>query len=789
MGYRAAVLSAACLATLFFALPVGNRVPSSLARSAEGGRLSAKEEPLVEKVRVAIQRGVQYLKDQENNTGNWDKGTISARFASGESALAMLALLNAGVSPDDPVIQRGLERLRKQRPQHTYVVSLQTMVLALAGKVKDREQIQSNVDWLIAARVMNGNQLLGWTYGKGGGGADASNTQYALLALHDARMLGGAKVDREIFVQIRDLYRRTQNRDGGWGYTPGRESIITMSTAGLCGLYIAASELNDRRETLNKDGTADNCGVYEEDAAIARGHAWLSDHFTVEHPQAIYYSLYGLERTGRLSGQRFLGNHDWYREGCSYLVSDKLQNKEEGSWPGKSVHDSWPIVSTSFALLFLSKGRTPVLISKFAHAPGNDWNNDRHDIRNLTDYASKEMFKRTPLAWQVWDTKRAQMETDNQILDAAGELLQSPILYINGHRAPEFTGNEKRLLREYVNNGGFILAEACCGKKEFADKFRAVVKELFEDDLTPLPEEHPIWRAWAPIAAGTCPFKLEGLQQGCKTIVVFSPQDMSCLWEANQRETPRGQLAFRLGGNIIAYATGMELPKPRLTPNEVARVKEDPKQIPRGFLKVAQIRHGGDWQPAPKAMRNLMQHLRQRGGLDVALQTEPIRPGDDDLPDFKFLYMHGRAEFRMSDDDCTNLRANLQSGGLLLADACCGKKPFDRSFRTFMEKLFPDHKLERIPLNDDLFSKDLNGEAIKTVRCRVEGPGGAPEKEYKDVPPYLEGIKIDGHWVVIYSKYDLGCALEKHPSSDCLGHDHASALRLGTAAVLYALKR
>ena len=43
--------------------------------------------------------------------------------------------------------------------------------------------------------------------------------------------------------------------------------------------------------------------------------------------------------------------------------------------------------------------------------------------------------------------------------------------------------------------------------------------------------------------------------------------------------------------------------------------------------------------------------------------------------------------------------------------------------------------------------------------------------------------------MVIYSKYDVGCALENHQSSDCKGHDHASALRLGTAAVLYALKR
>ena len=35
----------------------------------------------------------------------------------------------------------------------------------------------------------------------------------------------------------------------------------------------------------------------------------------------------------------------------------------------------------------------------------------------------------------------------------------------------------------------------------------------------------------------------------------------------------------------------------------------------------------------------------------------------------------------------------------------------------------------------------------------------------------------------------VGCALEKHKGTDCLGHDHDSALKLGAAAVLYTLKK
>jgi uncharacterized protein DUF4159 len=59
----------------------------------------------------------------------------------------------------------------------------------------------------------------------------------------------------------------------------------------------------------------------------------------------------------------------------------------------------------------------------------------------------------------------------------------------------------------------------------------------------------------------------------------------------------------------------------------------------------------------------------------------------------------------------------------------------------------------------------------------------------RPIRPALEGIRQVDRWVVIYSKYDLGCALEKHPSSDCIGYDHQSALKLAGAAVLYYLRR
>ena len=37
-----------------------------------------------------------------------------------------------------------------------------------------------------------------------------------------------------------------------------------------------------------------------------------------------------------------------------------------------------------------------------------------------------------------------------------------------------------------------------------------------------------------------------------------------------------------------------------------------------------------------------------------------------------------------------------------------------------------------------------------------------PEKELRNYHVHLEGIQIDGRWVVVYSKYDIGCAIEGH---------------------------
>ena len=108
-----------------------------------------------------------------------------------------------------------------------------------------------------------------------------------------------------------------------------------------------------------------------------------------------------------------------------------------------------------------------------------------------------------------------------------------------------------------------------------------------------------------------------------------------------------------------------------------------------------------------------------------------------------------------------------------------------KSFRTFIAELFPREKLQRVPIGaerDLLFSEEVGGEMLSAanIKCRTKANGPMQSME-----PFLEGIRVEGRWVVLYSKYDIGCALERHTSADCVGYDPASALRIATAALRY----
>src|SRR5438067_2373475 len=87
-------------------------ISALIVASAGAPAADPAPEPLVERVRTALDKGVRFLRGQERQ-GSWERDPSHSAIAMakpyGTTCLAVLALLNCGVRPDDPVVQRGLE--------------------------------------------------------------------------------------------------------------------------------------------------------------------------------------------------------------------------------------------------------------------------------------------------------------------------------------------------------------------------------------------------------------------------------------------------------------------------------------------------------------------------------------------------------------------------------------------------------------------------------------------------------------------------------------------------------
>jgi len=170
-------------------------------------------------------------------------------------------------------------------------------------------------------------------------------------------------------------------------------------------------------------------------------------------------------------------------------------------------------------------------------------------------------------------------------------------------------------------------------------------------------------------------------------------------------------------------------------------------------------------------------------------QTSPNVPATDEaLRLYPIAYMHGRKNFAFNQAERDGLRGYVENGGVLIADACCGSTQFDASFRDMIAQTF-GKPLEKIPLTHELYNMQQLGHDVRRVSRRIPTTtqAGSLSVEESVGEPILEGIKINDRYVVIYSKYDISCALEQQNTQTCAGYSRLDAARIATNMVVYAL--
>ncbi len=751
---------------------------------------TARAEISAEQVRQSIDRGVAYLKRVQKDDGSWPD---PRGYEGGITALCTLALLNCGVPPEDPQVQLALNYLRTLPPKMTYSTALQTMVFCAAEPKTNLQLIRRNALWFQQQQKREGAMKGSWGYPQAEG--DNSNAQFALLALHEAERVG-VSVNDQTWRLALDYWTRSQNPNGSWGYKPGLPGTGSMTCAGVAAMIISADRLNHGDAEV--DGNRIRCcGEQEDNQPVERALSWFGRNFSINvNPGShgaqgwLLYYLYGIERVGRLTNQRLIGKHDWYREGAELLV--KNQDALSGFWKGTGHAEDNPNVASSLALLFLSKGRRPVLAAKLKHGPLSDWNHHRSDLGNLTSHVETRWGR--DLTWQAIDSAAATVE----------DLREAPVLYISGQAYPEFTDEEIDRLREYVNQGGFIFAEACCDGDEFDRGFRELAQRMFPEPeyaLHLLPKDHPAYSAEERVDVNFIDPELYGIDVGCRTSVIYAPKNLrlSCLWELAhpgrdeklaeqvQRQVEAG---LAIGMNVLAYATNREVKfKLALERSEEPSETQDPFE--RAKLYIAAIQHNGGWNAAPGALANLLRVISHETGMRVSTDRRELSLSDPKLFAYQIAFLHGRQSFRLSDAERKQLRTYVERGGVVIGDAICGSEEFAKSFRAEMAAIFADHPLEAIPANHRMFTAALGGFELKTVNRREPQrvAGGPLKTAVRQVEPELEGVRFDDRYGVIFSRYDLSCALEKHDSLECPGYTREDAARLGLNIVLYALQQ
>ena len=353
-------------------------------------------------VKPAIGRALDYLRTGQSDKGNWvferdvpdpqnSKGPPKVQpdpsFNLGVTALAALAMVENGVLPSDPAIQKAYAYIKEESltNKRTYNLGLSILFLTRLGSREDRPLVQRLARRLILAQLDSG----GWPYDcpidaeretsrsplqghtRKAGVGDNSNTQFAVLGLWAATR-AGVQVDEPLEL-VAKRFRTSQASSGGWDYqSTGKGDSNAMTTAGVYALTVHAAatsrkasaqasdsasgkskskgKTSDSSKTAAPDSTTPTTAkaALAEDPTFQKGLTRVEQFADQIAPGTSPYFLWSIERLGVTLQMPTFGKVDWYSRGVkSLLESQKSNGSWELAWKGPA--------DTSFALLFLRK--------------------------------------------------------------------------------------------------------------------------------------------------------------------------------------------------------------------------------------------------------------------------------------------------------------------------------------------------------------------------------------------------------------------------------------------------
>lgn len=683
----------------------------------------------------AIKGGCDFLlASMDPNTGQLADPAraqpFATRYLQGLNALCVYALLQGGaatadprLNPRSPIMRACINSMEiaKNDENATYQRALRAAALAFLDRDSDRPVLQADVDWLLKAE-RNGAYTYGLFPDPANFDWDNSNSQYGLLGVWS-----GAETDIQIpdayWQSVEDHWAKSQLNDGSWGYRSGDNSGgITMTLAGITSLFVAHDWIQqDRVGALGGDPFS---------PALTKGLAWLeTGDQSVNLPIGIAdgYAHYSVARAGLASGFKYFGKHDWYAELSRKIIHEQKPN---GSWSENPI-------ATSFRLLFLARGRHPIMFNK-ARFDGS-WANYPRDSANLARFASHEL-ERPVNSQVVWLSHNWTDWTD------------CPILYLASHKAPNLAPRDLDNLRNFVQAGGMLFTHADGGSSEFNEFVKDLASHLFpEYPFGDLPPDHPVFSSIYNLKPRP---KLQGVSNGARLFIVHSPNDLAKTWQIHdwRKNVPPCQL----GVNLFIYAAGRRDLRNRLDTIYVPA----PKSSPTYVFHVARLKFSGNWNPEPFAWTRFSHRLQWQTGYSVETVTVDARKL---LPSTApVAHLTCATAFVPSAEEIRALRRYVAEGGVLIIDRCGGALFIDPGAANgVLAPLFPGVNGHTLTSVDPLLNAFANGmEDLSKVQLRafVTQSRVSAERAPSSLPATPIIISVGkGH--VLYTPLDLTCGL------------------------------
>jgi hypothetical protein len=157
--------------------------------------------------------------------------------------------------------------------------------------------------------------------------------------------------------------------------------------------------------------------------------------------------------------------------------------------------------------------------------------------------------------------------------------------------------------------------------------------------------------------------------------------------------------------------------------------------------------------------------------INTSRKFKAVKMAEREIFRFPFAAMTGEGAFALTDDERKNLKLYLEKGGFLLASAGCSSKEWGDSFMHEMQTIFPERKLEEVPLTHSIFRTVFD----------------IPRLDTKQEDAKLFGLIIGGKIVVIYSPDGLNDTATMHGCCCCGGNEIHNSQKVNANILVYAL--